>query len=252
MAAPSDDAGPEPFSDDEPGLDESLVPFAPTSPLSVAANSLVPIGLGVAAIVFAPVVVRIEVTTLRWAIPILASLVIALGLAIGIVGIRAFATFAEPDIVRYMRIQVVGLWLVSLGFLVTGVLAASATLVFFGAAFSLSLRFVVAQSSSRRGSAANRVLRRLWPAFVAECVFVIVATPIAAVVSTQVALPDDVSARFIADAFILPIAAAVALVLLLRSRRRWAKADDAAAAADDTNSKDGANTPDERPSASAE
>jgi hypothetical protein len=210
--------------DDELGFDASLVPFAPTSLLSVAANSLLPIGLGVAAIVFTPVVVRVDVAILRVAIPILASLGIALGIVVGIVGVRAFATFAGPDISRYMRVQVIGFWMLSASVLLAGIVGASGLFALFGFGALLSLWFVYGSRPGRSGDAVTALYRRLWPAFIVECIVVIVATPIAALVSTQFEPPDDIAARYVADALILPIAAAVVLVLLLRSRRRHGRA----------------------------
>jgi hypothetical protein len=255
MTAPSDDR-PQPSAghgqavdaDDELGFDASLVPFAPTRLLPVVSTALVLIAVGAVTLVLAPLYVRFHLIHLSAVIPGLACLVIALGILLGITGYRAYATFAEPEVSRHMRVQLGGFWILLMGVLVAGIVGPSVSMALYAFGLSQGVWFVHQRRARRPADTVPRFVLRMRPAFIAECVLVIVAAPVAALVATHVSLPDDIALRYAANGLLLPVAAAVALLLLLRGRRRWATVATAAG----MNGSDEANSTEERPTASGQ
>lgn len=108
--------------DDATGFgDESLLSFAPTRILPVLGTALLLVALGAAGFAATALVLRVDVAYLSVVIPTLSGLTVAAGLAHGVFGWRAYRTFTEPDVAQFMRVQVVGLWVVSTCFVVAGI-----------------------------------------------------------------------------------------------------------------------------------
>jgi hypothetical protein len=214
--------GPDVDIDDETGpfQDASLLAFAPTRWTSVAGSAAVLTAMGVAAIVFTPTVVRIDTAYLDRVIPILGALGVAFGVISFVAGMRAYLTFTERDTARFATVQIVGMWIMSAFFVVSGIAGGFWPLTLFGISVSQSLGIVSASRFGGPGTWLDRIFTRLYPWFVGECLFVIVMSPVAALLSVGLRVPDSVSTRYTTDAFIMPVAGIVVLALLVRAQRR--------------------------------
>lgn len=225
--------GPDVDTDAETGpfQDESLLAFAPTRWTSVAGSAAVLGATGVAAIVFTPTVVRIDTAYLDRVIPILGALGVAFSIIWFVAGMRAYLTFDEHHVARFVGVQLVGLWVMSACFVVSGIAGGFWLLTLFGISMSQSLGFVFAARYGGPGTFVDRLFTRLHPWFVGECLFVIVISPVAALLTVGLRVPDAVSTRYTTDAFIMPVAGIVVLALLVRAQRRRRRARAASAPA---------------------
>jgi len=205
---------------DGPFEDESLIAFAPMRWTSVAGSAAVLAAIGVAAIVFTPTVVRIDTAYLDRIIPILGGLGVVFSIIWFVAGMRAYLIFTEREVARFATVQIVGMWIMSAFFVVSGIAGGFWLLTLFGISVSQTLGFVWASRYGGPGTLADHIFTRLHPWFIGECLFVIVMSPVAALLSLGSRIPDSVSTRYTTDAFVMPVAGIVVIALLVRAQRR--------------------------------
>ena len=207
-------------SDETAEIDDvSLLYFAPTKILPVVLPALLIVAIGAVGDIVSPFAVRIDATNLRLVVLILAALTIVFGLSYATSGYRAYLTSTKADVKCFMEFQIVGFWGLSVCFLVGGIISRFWSLTLFCLFVSQSLAFIYANRRGSPGSSLERVFTRLRPAFIGECVFAIVAAPLAAVIALGFPLSEDSNDRFIAYALIIPTMAIIVLILLVRARR---------------------------------
>lgn len=125
----------------------------------------------------------------------------------------------RDEVNRFMQVQIVGFWGLSMCFLAGGIISGFWSLTLFGLIPSQSLAFGYSNRRGSPDSSLERLFVRLRPAFIGESVFAIVAAPLAAVIALGLPLSEHTHDRFISDALIVPAVAIIVLVLLLRGRR---------------------------------
>lgn len=222
MSAPAE----EPSEADAYGLiaDPDLARITPSRLWHWLGAPLVLAGIAIAGIALV-LQARSGIGLRGWLLLALAVATLMLAVALATTGYRAYALFTPAAARTFIRVQVIGTWILSTVVLMSGVVGGLRFFVELGLVSAVTIFRFGSTRSTFMAHEISRVARGLRPLLWAEAAFVVVAPPIAALVVVQVStLPTARVSEYVADAIILPTIGLLALVVLLWHRARVARA----------------------------
>lgn len=172
---------------------------------------------GVAALIWLAAWTQLHLAA--WMLGGIALLLIPYAALLGHAGHRSYL-FLIPETVRTLiRVRLIGYWGFTVALLVSGIVSGVWFLTLLAFTMSQSIYLSYGFRNTGRQSELSRLAQRLQPALIAECIFAITAPPIAALISLNFDLPQKLGAQYVADAIVVPVYAAIVLVVILRRRR---------------------------------
>lgn len=204
--------------------DDELSPdLYAVAPLTVSRWLLPPIFLVLGAVAG---IISIEITLRapdamfeRWVAVCFCGAVIVLAMVVGWAGRRAYLELTEDAVRGFLRVNVGGLWAVSAASLAGGIISGGWFLTLFALLLSYGMYFGFSLRNRGQRTELGRIVASLRPAVIIECLFAIIAAPIAALVSLHIALPARNASQYVTDALVIPIIGILVLVFVLRRRQ---------------------------------